>query len=162
MFESIIRFGTSEEVKLLNHNADEIRISILAFKPSIVDGIYISESAIKEHARFLFGRPVTAGPVNGRAGAGNAIGQVDEMPRVLDNGQIVTKATLWPRKLSEDQIGAVKASRQVPGSMCFLNVYGAPGRLLAGHEISFQGCRIRVGFCCSGDPICKGPCSSQN
>lgn len=119
MFESIIRFGTSEEVKLLTHNADELKIEILAFKPSIIDGIYIPEAAIKEHARFLFGRPVTAGPVNGRAGSGNAVGQIDEMPRVLDNGQIVCKATLWPGKLSQDQLEAIKSSRQVQAQCAF-------------------------------------------
>ncbi len=84
-----------------------------------MDGVYIPEAAIKEHARFLFGKPVTSGPVNGRAGAVSAVGQIDEMPRVLDDGQIVCKAVLWPQKLSEEQLQAIKSSRTCMAQCAF-------------------------------------------
>lgn len=161
MDKSIIRFGTSEEVKLLTHNADELKIEILALKPSIVDGIYIPEAAIKEHARFLYGKPITSGPVNGRAGAASAMGQVSEMPRVLDNGQIVTKAVLWPQKLSEEQLGAIKSSRTVQAQCAFTTSTEAQGGSWHGMKYHSQARGIEWDSVALEIPYVKGHAAAK-
>lgn len=108
----MLKYGIPNQARIMHHSGEEIDFEALADQTGVTsDGVLITEEVLKSSARWLLGRPVTMGPVGGPAGSSTAIGQVDKA-EVWPTGQLYVKGTLFPQKLSSEQLGKLKRADQ--------------------------------------------------
>ena len=103
----MLKYSIPNQVKITHHSDENIQFEALAGQAGVTsDGVLISPETIRASSRWMLGRPVTMGSVGSPAGASRAIGQVDAV-EVLDSGQMKVTGSLWPQKLSSEQIQAL-------------------------------------------------------
>jgi len=108
----MLKYGITNQAKIKHHSAEEIQFEAIADQTGITsDGVLITPEVLKSSARWMLGRPVTMGPVGGPAGSSSAVGQVDEV-KVWPTGQMYVTGTLFPQKLSSEQLQGLKRADQ--------------------------------------------------
>lgn len=107
-----MKYSVPDQVSIRHHSGDEIEFETISCQPGVTDdGVLISPENIKASSRWMLGRPVVLGQVGSPAGASNAVGQVDSV-EVQEGGGLKVAGTLWPQKLSRQQLQALeKAGR---------------------------------------------------
>lgn len=103
----MIKYLIPNQAKITHHSGEKIEFEALAGQAGVTDdGVLITPETIRGSSRWMLGRPVTMGAVGSPAGASRAIGQVDAV-EILDSGQMKVTGSLWPQKLSSEQLQAL-------------------------------------------------------
>jgi len=106
----LIKYSIPNQAKITHHSDENIHFEAIGARPGVTDdGVLISPETLKASSRWMLGRPVTVGPVGSPVSASNAVGQVDSV-EVLEGGELKVAGTLWPQKLSRQQLQALEGA----------------------------------------------------
>lgn len=106
----MIKYSIQNQAKITHHSNENIQFEAIGARPGVTDdGVLISHETLKASSRWMLGRPVTVGPVGSPVGASNAVGQVDSV-EVLEGGELKVAGTLWPQKLSRQQLQGLEGA----------------------------------------------------